>query len=1084
LVLASMLHDLGKPGATQFSPTESGVTRITSHGHDQAGGPLAKRFLDSIGIKRDITDKVVPLVTEHMQHLNFSDKKPTPRAVRRLAQRLRPATIHELVNVMHADHSGRPPLAGGTPFGAMRLFQEAQNQAVLEGGPTPLIGGRDIMPYFDDVGGPHIGEVQKEAFEAQLNGDFDTNREAQEWLRNRMARPLESFSDDYLRELVERGGPLAERAQRELDKRSRLLAVDRERERNREAAESTYSELFGTDPFWKREEGSEVATLPSDHKRELYARAAFTGEIRNLSGGEPDHFDVYINKVTTRSYIVTVEGGILNPDTGVQVGTFKRSLRGDGSAEHNSLMLEENVRAQGIAQQLNGRAEAFYQAAGLDRIKLFADSTVGGYAWATQGYEWDTEALGLRDVQARLFSGLSSADNRSSLQEKMTDYPALSPAERERAGEYMRQLERAIKDHKVYPETPSPMDLASLGRDTSYTDPAGRPMWFGKFILVGSSWNGVKRLSGGRPAPALPVDLARARHEEEATGHFLYHFKLSPGMGGFPERFDNARDIEHVSEYFEQAVTFGAFQHDVHEHTEFRGQVTRVRDGMVPAAVEFEAAIWRGGQQIGKSSWVAYDDGTAVNQEIELDSGVQGQGIALELSGRVEAFLRAAGYERLKLWADITVGGYAWATQGYGWDDRVPRQFSEDIRRLAAEMAEYISTEAIRSKKRSNGQPWEGVRLSDPEQQRALGYVQAMVRAADAGHILSDTPTPMDLASLGRDTAIDVPVTTALGVQTGTRRMWWGKAMLLGREWHGVKTLGGTSQPEFGSPDAMSDVEPELDPHEDVDPRVRALGPTNRREADSLRWLRSDDMEVPPEQAAPYEAKTKELLRDVDVRIRVPRQVLQEVLQDGRFKNQFESGRSGGTLDYDIRADAEHHLFGYGDEDLDALQDPDMPVNSVVEPAERPIYGYLSNDEVERFAMVQQYGDAITILKPEVRTRTTFTFDDSLAKRYIPSPVNEPSYESLPPLSRLGRPGEEPVFPATPDGTFLSAEHLWQVHGMRYIEAQIHGGVRLEDIERVLFTHGMPSPAIQELLDNLGIEWDLATGIGVDFMVR
>ncbi len=56
-----------------------------------------------------------------------------PCTVRRLAMRLAPATITQLLRLIEADYSGRPPLPTGLPEGAIRIRAMAGAQAVEQG---------------------------------------------------------------------------------------------------------------------------------------------------------------------------------------------------------------------------------------------------------------------------------------------------------------------------------------------------------------------------------------------------------------------------------------------------------------------------------------------------------------------------------------------------------------------------------------------------------------------------------------------------------------------------------------------------------------------------------------------------------------------------------------------------------------------------------------------------------------------------------------------------------------------------------------------------------------------------------------
>src|SRR5262249_22507213 len=66
--LAVLAHDFAKPQTTH-SALKAGRLRIVSPGHEEAGGPLAERFLERINAPGAIREKVIPLVTRHLAHL-------------------------------------------------------------------------------------------------------------------------------------------------------------------------------------------------------------------------------------------------------------------------------------------------------------------------------------------------------------------------------------------------------------------------------------------------------------------------------------------------------------------------------------------------------------------------------------------------------------------------------------------------------------------------------------------------------------------------------------------------------------------------------------------------------------------------------------------------------------------------------------------------------------------------------------------------------------------------------------------------------------------------------------------------------
>lgn len=180
LLFSALCHDFAKPSTTQLRERD-GKMRWTSWGHEAAGGPMARAFLERIGIKASIVNQVVALVENHLASSSVG-RDPSPRAIRRLAMRLAPANILQLLRLIEADHSGRPPLPAGLPENAVRIRDMAVAQAVEEKPQAPLILGRHVLPYFDSRPGKHIGEVTAAALEAQADGEFSTQEEALQWL--------------------------------------------------------------------------------------------------------------------------------------------------------------------------------------------------------------------------------------------------------------------------------------------------------------------------------------------------------------------------------------------------------------------------------------------------------------------------------------------------------------------------------------------------------------------------------------------------------------------------------------------------------------------------------------------------------------------------------------------------------------------------------------------------------------------------------------------------------------------------------------------------------------------------------------
>jgi tRNA nucleotidyltransferase (CCA-adding enzyme) len=180
VMLAVLAHDFAKPACTH-TDMRHGSLRIVSPGHEMAGGPLAESFLQRLGMPEVLADRIPPLVANHLAHLHDI----TPRSVRRLAQRLSPATIRELSWVMVADAFGRPPLPRQILPSVHELLALAAELDVQRQAPRAILLGRHLVER-GLTPGPTFKPLLDAAFEAQLDGIFTDLEGAQAWLDRRL----------------------------------------------------------------------------------------------------------------------------------------------------------------------------------------------------------------------------------------------------------------------------------------------------------------------------------------------------------------------------------------------------------------------------------------------------------------------------------------------------------------------------------------------------------------------------------------------------------------------------------------------------------------------------------------------------------------------------------------------------------------------------------------------------------------------------------------------------------------------------------------------------------------------------------
>ena len=175
LSLAAICHDLGKPTT---SYVENG--RIHCPTHAAAGVPFSVDFLRLIGAPDKYVAPVCALVREHMA---ANDGPASPRFVRRLAHRLAPADMDLWARLVAADSSGRPPLPfkePGAPFMALAAALGTVQQPV-----APLLNGNDVLA-LGIAAGPRVKELLRIAYDAQLDGVYETRADALQWMQTQL----------------------------------------------------------------------------------------------------------------------------------------------------------------------------------------------------------------------------------------------------------------------------------------------------------------------------------------------------------------------------------------------------------------------------------------------------------------------------------------------------------------------------------------------------------------------------------------------------------------------------------------------------------------------------------------------------------------------------------------------------------------------------------------------------------------------------------------------------------------------------------------------------------------------------------
>ena len=151
----ALLHDVGKPATT--------TKDLKSHGHDQAGVPLAKSFMQRITAEKELADRVLNIVEYHMAPGDLSRSNAKDSAWKRLHNKI---PLNIIAYMSKADAGGR---AGSSlndyhepSEKALRFFEEYGAEPI----PPVLMGKHLIEAGYEP--GPIIGKLLKKAYEIQI----------------------------------------------------------------------------------------------------------------------------------------------------------------------------------------------------------------------------------------------------------------------------------------------------------------------------------------------------------------------------------------------------------------------------------------------------------------------------------------------------------------------------------------------------------------------------------------------------------------------------------------------------------------------------------------------------------------------------------------------------------------------------------------------------------------------------------------------------------------------------------------------------------------------------------------------------
>lgn len=170
--------------------------------------------------------------------------------------------------------------------------------------------------------------------------------------------------------------------------------------------------------------------------------------------------------------------GYIRDANGRSVGTFTRTMYGDGKVYHNYFRIERAQQGSGFQSRwFEQQLLPQYALNGFSKVTVSANIDVGGYAWAKQGFDFESDATRRRflaDAQAAMAGGVGYGRR------------VAASYKTQKARDDLAELQRrADLGEKI-----TALEISQIGKN-----PRGRAkFWFGKRLMLGTSWSGVLQL--------------------------------------------------------------------------------------------------------------------------------------------------------------------------------------------------------------------------------------------------------------------------------------------------------------------------------------------------------------------------------------------------------------------------------------------------------------------------------------------------------------------------------------------------------------------------------------------------------------
>lgn len=152
---AALLHDVGKPRARKEMDG-----KVTFLKHELYGAEIAEVILRRLKFPKDLAQRIVFLVSNHLRPTTLVSNQVTDKAIRKFIKDMG-VHLDDILDLEEADGKGKVPVSDFIPCLRERIFEVSKKDAATTNGDAGkrVVTGRDVMEHLSIPPGPKVGRA-------------------------------------------------------------------------------------------------------------------------------------------------------------------------------------------------------------------------------------------------------------------------------------------------------------------------------------------------------------------------------------------------------------------------------------------------------------------------------------------------------------------------------------------------------------------------------------------------------------------------------------------------------------------------------------------------------------------------------------------------------------------------------------------------------------------------------------------------------------------------------------------------------------------------------------------------------------